>query len=114
MPVARRGYALIIVPYNGKIADITHADTNKHTLDLVTALAETRKIISISVGALRIFGTGGFNTYPNEGVTENSSQFLHTHSKTVIILGGANRLQYKLTVANDDFDIYCFGYTVEA
>jgi hypothetical protein len=44
----------IIVPYNGKIVDITHPDTNKHTLDLAAALGETRKIIAVNVVPSRI------------------------------------------------------------
>jgi len=102
----------LFVPYNGKIADITHADTNKHTLDLATALAEPRKIIGVFFGVERIAGTGFFGFYPNEGV---QAKYLATGGTgaLIIIADGTNRLQYALTVANDDFDGYCFGYVVE-
>jgi hypothetical protein len=104
----------IFVPYNGKIADITESDTNKHFLDLATALSENRKIIAIILGAMRIAGTGFLYPYPNEG-TANIA--FHTNSNTpltpIIIADGTQRLQYALTVANDDFDMYCYGYIVE-
>jgi hypothetical protein len=103
----------IFVPYNGKIADITHADTDKHNLDLETALGETRKIIAVIVFVYRMLGSGMMAFYPNEaaaGVMTNAD--LYTHF--VIIKDGTQRLQYSLTVANDDYDLYCIGYVVEA
>ncbi|GAH96755.1 unnamed protein product, partial [marine sediment metagenome] len=106
----------IFVPYNGKIADITETDTNKHTLDLETALTETRKIIALSITAKRMGGTGEFNCYPNEGaqpslVGSSASVYLRG---MLIIKDGTQRLEYNLTVANDDWDLYCLGYVVEA
>lgn len=102
----------MFIPYNGKIADITHADILRHTLDLQAALGDTREIIAVTVVALRQSGTGVFYVYPNEGadflVAEN--QF---RSPCVIIADGTNRLQYSLSVANDDWDLYCMGYVVE-
>ncbi len=104
----------IIVPYNDKIADITHADTNKHFLDLAAALSETRKIISIKVAHKRIAGTGKIYFYPNEGtdLVITSSGDAST-DRNVIIADGTNRIQYRLFVANDDFDLYFYGYVVE-
>lgn len=100
------------IPYNAKIADITHADVLKHFLDLAAALPETRKIIAIIIGVTRVAGTGYIRVYPNEGVRHD----FMTHdavSLTVVIADGTQRLQYNLTVANDDFDLYCLGYVVE-
>jgi len=103
----------IFVPYNGKIADITHADTNKYYLDLATALSETRKIIALTIVSPRAAGVGRLNFYPNEGV--QYFDFYDSFSTgTVIIANGTQRLQYSLGVANDDFDLYCLGYVVEA
>lgn len=105
------------VPYNGKIADITHADTNKHTLDLATALVETRKIIAIIVLCVRITGTDNIIVYPNEGVL---SVYIRTSTGNtnelsfIFLANGSNRLQYSLTTSGDDFDLNCFGYVVEA
>ena len=104
----------IFVPYNGKIADITHADTNKHTLNLATALSETRKIIAVIIGNFRISGTDGVYFYPNEGGTECLSGTDRRWIGTVVIADGTNRLQYALAAANADFDLHCFGYVVEA
>jgi len=102
----------IFIPYDGKIADITHPDTNKHTLDLATILTETRKIIGLIIYIFRMAGTGGFIVYPAEGATglwiSNGDK-----SPTIVIADGTQRLQYSLYVANDDWDIYCSGYVVE-
>jgi hypothetical protein len=103
----------IFVPYNGKIADITHADTNHHYLDLASALSEARKIIAIIPKPIRIAGTGSFNTYPNEGAVAMSYSSAQMWAPNVI-KDGTQRLEYALGVANDDWDFYCLGYIVEA
>jgi len=101
-----------IVPTNGKIADITHADTNKHLLTLAAALGETRKIIAVQLWAFRQAGAGEFRTYPNEGLLEvGYVQF--GPAQWTVIADGTQRLQYSLSVANDDWDLYCIGYMVE-
>jgi len=101
------------IPYNGKIADISEPDTEKHFLDLEAALGEKRKIIAIIASAERMLGTGGFYVYPNEG-TNHVIITWRTNTTTIIIKNGTQRLQYAQTVAGDDFDLYCFGYIVEA
>ena len=101
------------VPYNAKIADITETYTNKHFLDLAAALSETRKIVTISFSAGRIAGTGGFVVYANEGALASSYLVYDNDMRTVHLAAGTNRLQYSLSVANDDFDLYCLGYWVE-
>jgi hypothetical protein len=109
----------IFVPYNGKIADIKEADTNKHTLELANAggtgaiAGETRKIIAVIVKASRIAGTGNLNAYPNEGATLLQIG-LQSGGAVIVIADNMQRLQYALSVANDDWDLYCFGYVVEA
>ena len=103
----------IFVPYNNKIADITHADTQKHTLDLAAALSETRNIVVVHLGATRISGTGQFTIYPNEGTYNLIPAWPVANSEVWAILKNAtNRLQYNLNVINDDWDLYCFGYVV--
>ena len=108
----QRGHYFI--PYNGKIADITHADTNKHTLDLETALSETRKIIAVILVAERIAGAGELYAYPNEGAGYCDLDLWGVYNQqNIIIKDASQRLQYSLSVANDDFDLYCRGYVVE-
>lgn len=110
------------VPFNGKIADITEADTNTHLLTLANAggtgaiAGETRKVIMVICGFQRIAGTGGFRLYPNEGAnTVTFSPIIGTSlTLSVVIADGTQRVQYSQTVANDDWDLYCFGYVVEA
>jgi len=106
----------IWVPYNGKIADITHADTNLHTLALATALSETRTIIAVLVNALRVSGSGLLKAYPGEGsyFLVIDAQSINYVANLVVIAAGTNRLQYSLSTANDDFDVYCVGYVVAA
>lgn len=108
------------VPYNGKIADITHADTNKHTLILANAAGtgaiagETRKIIAVYIGVTRMAGTGEVFVFPNEGATYLNLGYLVFYGRGFhVIANGTQRWQYKLSVANDDFDLYCLGYVVE-
>lgn len=103
---------MIVVPMNAKIADITHADTAKHFLDLETSLSETRKIIQVMVAPQRMAGTGNLRFFPNEGPTAIYESWFNG-ATCVIIADGTQRLQYDLTVANDDFDVHCVGYMVE-
>ena len=103
---------VLFVPYNGKIADISEADTLKHSLDLETTLNETRKIIAVKLYSTLMAGSGVFYFYPNEGsavITSTGSW----QTALVIIKDGTQRLQYSQSVANDDFDLYCMGYIVE-
>jgi len=113
MPLRRRVFHRLI-PYNDKIADISEADTADHTLDLETALGETRKIISILLWAARISGTGSLWAYPNEGAIAMPIGPDRAFLAEVAIKDGTQRLKYYQSVAGDDWDLYCFGYVVEA
>lgn len=101
------------IPYNGKIADITHVDTDIHYLDLETALTETRKIVAIILTTERVAGTGQLYVYPNDG-NNYIAYALPTRFGIVTIADGTQRLKYALEDANDDFDLRCNGYVVEA
>uniref|UniRef100_A0A6H1ZW71 Uncharacterized protein n=1 Tax=viral metagenome TaxID=1070528 RepID=A0A6H1ZW71_9ZZZZ len=103
----------IFVPYNAKIADINEADTNKHTLNLETALSETRKIIALIAMTSRVSGSSVFWVYPNEGTTGIDLVATLRYGSTLIIKDATQRLQYSQGFANDDWDLYCFGYVVE-
>lgn len=100
------------VPRNGKIADITHADTLEHSLNIQTALGETRRVVAITVVSERAVGTGILYAY---GLTGNPTYWLddcHYRLPTITLVDA--NLYYRLSVANDDFDLYCRGYVVEA
>jgi hypothetical protein len=109
----------IFVPYNGKIADIKEADTNKHYLTLANSAGtgaiagETRKIIAIIPYGSRVSGSGSVRAYPNEG-TSYINISAYDATPMVVIANNTQRLQYNQSVANDDWDLYCFGYVVEA
>ena len=104
----------VFVPYNAKIADITEADTDKHTLDLAAALGETRKIIMIWFTMWRISGTGEFLAYSNEGTEAQTGFTRGAHKWIIAVADGTQRLQYSQSTANDDWDLYCSGYVVES
>jgi hypothetical protein len=105
----------LFVPYNGVIAaGLTHADTNKHTLDLAAALPETRKIIAVVIAADRGIGTGFLLAYPNEEAYWQGLYNSRHFSTIIVIANNTQRLQYSLTVANDTFEVDCCGYVVEA
>ena len=112
----------LFVPYNSKIADITHADTANHELVLANeagngAIAgETRKIIAVAISATRVTGTGYFRTRPNEGtaLALELGAYSSYGRGYMAIADGSQRLRYYLSVSGDDFDVYCYGYVVEA
>lgn len=103
---------MIAVPINAKIVDITHADTLKHFLDLETPLSESRRIIQLIIMVQRVAGSGAFIVYPGEGTLGYWLPDGAT-STPIMIADGTQRLQYALEVANDDWDIFSFGYMVE-
>ena len=102
---------VVFVPYNGKIADINEDNTNYHYLALDTPLSEMRTILAIFLGCARISGTGVLTGYPNEGATSGVNA-LNDRMWVIVIASGTQRLMYRQSVANDDFDLYCFGYVV--
>jgi len=96
--------------YNGRIAtNLTEADTAKHYLDLSAYVP--KNCVAIIVYASRVSGTGGLNVYPHEGTfglkIGSGEEFCH------LIAIKNQRLQYSLTVANDVWNIFMFGYFVE-
>lgn len=106
------GKLLVFVPYSAKIADINEADINAHTFDIQTALSETRTVVAAWLSYIRIGGAGELNVYPNSGSTAIGIQWTEQPSMTAI-QAGTQEVKYAQTVANDDFDVYCFGYLVE-
>lgn len=92
--------------FNNKVADITHADTNKHEITLAT-MGLPLNVVAMIIVATRQGGTGGLNVYPNEGVYNLQG----TYTSNCMVVGIINqRLQYALSVSGDDFDLVCFGY----
>ena len=96
-----------IVPATGKIADLTHADTNEHAMALPAGYPANTKAIYIK--AVRIAGTGNFNML---SVTGGTVAGLISGAGTYLGLwfrSAAGTWLYSLTVANDDWDIYAMG-----
>lgn len=104
----------ILVPYNGKIFDISEADTSTHTTtSLKTALSETREIVAVLLRGDRMGGSGNLLVYPNEGSDDCLIAPASYGPYTIVIAAGSDRFQYSLSNANDDFDVHCFGYVVK-
>ena len=94
-----------------KIADITHADTNEHPLDLVGLVPPNA--ISLLLVADRVSGTGNMTFRPRSS------------GAAAVMLGKADEkpmvncpilypeLLYKLTNAGDEWDLLLCGYFVE-
>ena len=105
------------VPATGKIADITHADTDEHSLTLAQLNAvyagtfpENTRVIY--VGGTKIAGTGTLNLHSvsgQKGVTIVTSTAAYFYA--VLWYRAADGLfYYSQTVANDDWDVYALGY----
>ena len=91
-----------------KIADLQENDTTVHEEDLSAFLpSETIAIIFV---ANRASGAGNFIVHPNS----HASIIGKCVTDTINTLPIQNRiLKWKNSVANDDWDIYLFGYFVQ-
>ena len=101
-------YASQYFTYDGsKIADITHADTDEHnyTTSSVGLPNNTQCIITRWI---RSSGTGFVHIRTTTGGTAlvvASDGTVSTHP-----IADDDLFHYRLTVANDDWDLHCFGY----
>lgn len=99
------------VGYNGKIFDLTYADTSHHyTSSVATALSETRTVVGLVLTSTRSSGTGNLNVYSIEGASYDLVSTIRTGCSVIGIIN--DRIEHNLSVANDDFDLYCLGYWV--
>jgi len=100
---------VVFPPY--KIADLKENDTTVHTEDLSSILPPGTQAIIIR--ANRVSGTGYLLVYPTSGPT--STLFVdenQTPAGATIPIKN-QELKWKNTVANDDWDVYLFGYFVQ-
>lgn len=107
----QRGQTCTFVPFNDKIADITHPDILDHYLTL-KELGLPDNTVCMVLYAQRMAGGGGFRVYPNEGAMQCSISSTTAYARYAINpIGIINRrLKYALSFAGDDYDLYCFGY----
>jgi len=97
--------------HNEKIViGLTEADTLKHYLDLSPWVP--KNTVAIIMIARRASGTGRFKVYPNEGPEAIIPDNRDSCDANIVAIKN-QRLQYALTVANDVWDIYLYGYFVE-
>lgn len=91
-----------------KIADLTHPDSNAHTVDISAHVPEG--CFLILVRGARQSGTGNLTAYPNSTAAytidiDNQSQ------KNMSVVPIVNQeLKYHLSVANDDYDVWMWGF----
>lgn len=97
-----------IVPGTGlKIYDITHADTNEHSVALPAGYPANTK--ALVVKANRIAGTGAFTVRSVSGV-DGSGWTLNSYGSGTWLRAADGLFYYFISVAGDDWDIYAVGY----
>lgn len=90
---------------NEKIYDITHADTETHGASVPTGYPPNT--VALKIKATRISGTGNFVLNPTGS---GSGYIVIANNGSAVWFISATRLfHYFLSVANDDWDIYCAG-----
>ena len=102
--------ALILVPYNAKIADITHGDVNFHTFDL-TSVGIPSNAVMVILNITRMGGAQAIDPYPYSGTQVMKQAVANRQDILLPIVNG--EFKYKLQLANDDFDVFCFGYFLQ-
>lgn len=94
-----------------KIADINESDTSNHVLDLTGIVPPGTTCLYIR--AERRTGTGDLSAHP-KNTTVTSVNIDNQQQKCMSVLPiKYPDLMYHQSVANDDFDLYLFGYIVE-
>jgi len=103
----RSGQHTGFVPMSAKVADLTHADTNKHQISLAS-MGLPHTAVCLLLGGEKIAGAGNLRAYPAEGAVYIQISALQTEMHAIGIIN--EQLEYSLSNAGDDFDLYCFGY----
>lgn len=101
--------ARLVAPEPHKIADLQENDTTRHDEDLSAFLPEGT--VAILIMPARITGSGSFWAYP---VSNAASKIMQCSTQTLTLVPIKNRvLSWKNTTANDDWDIWMYGYFVQ-
>ena len=98
-----------IIPASGKIYDITHADTNEHSVALPAGYPANTKAIYIT--CFRLAGTGFFVPRSVSGMP--GAPRIATDFGGLWIRAVNGLFYYNLHTANDDWDIFSDGYITE-
>ena len=108
MPVVKNE----VVPYRRwHFTDINEADVNPHTLTF-DSVELPANIVAILLGTQRIAGTGVLRVYPNSGGGPINLP-IAPDDVPALIMTIQGELKYAQTVANDDFDLYHYGYITQ-
>lgn len=100
-----------LIPMWDKIADITEANTTLKYLNFVD-MGLPANTIAIIMTCQRISGTGFLNVYCDGG-TRELQMGIDKKLDQLIYTSTLQALKYNLTVANDDFELYCQGYMTQ-
>jgi len=93
---------------------LTHGDVNKHSV-ICAQLGIPDNSIAVLIGQIRTAGAGVLAYYPENsvfgilGASAPSSDELDC----ILVPLYENRLYYRLSVIDDVWDLYVFGYIVE-
>lgn len=97
------GLVTIIGVAGTKVADITEVDTNWHFLDLSAYV--TTRCTAVVLIASRMGGVGSFFVAPYES-TLDAPVSIYGERALFDIKDGGQRIKYRQSAANDDFDVY--------
>lgn len=101
--------ARLVVVDGYKVADLQENDSTPHLLDLSSIVSE--ECIAILITAVRASGTGQFQVYPRSHASQTVNLATSTDINVVPIKN--QELKWENSVANDDWDIYLWGYFVQ-
>jgi len=94
-----------IVPATGKIYDITHADTNEHSVTIPVGYPGNIKALYCRFS--RIAGTGQLKMISTQGTP---GMYITTQDNGLWFRAIDGLFYYSLSVANDDWDVFIYGY----
>lgn len=96
------------------ILDLQENDTVKHNADLSAHIPVN--CVAVLISAKRMSGTGRFEVFPNPQSGGFSFYADTTVSAKPVLVGISTDSQYftwKNSIANDDWDIFLWGYVTE-
>jgi len=99
--------ARLVVLDGAKIADLQENDTTPHILDLSSFVP--RGCVAVLLTPVRVTGTGQFQIYSRSAGTLTVN--LGTAINIVPIKN--QEVKWENSAANDDWDIYLYGYFVQ-
>jgi len=101
--------ARLVVLDGANIADLQENDDTPHILDLSSFVPP--ECLAILITAVRVSGSGQFQVYPRSFGTQTVN--LATSTNVCIVPIKDQELKWENSTANDDWDIFLWGYFVQ-